>query len=76
MSVLLKRLTFQLASKENLSFDRAEKMAKTILIKRGHLNKDGTATYAGAVRGAMTPLQRDLDRRARYAKKKKKKKRI
>ena len=42
MSVLLKRLTFQLASKENLSFDKAEKMAKTILIKRGHLNEDGT----------------------------------
>ena len=74
MSLLLKRLTSQLMSKDNMSYEEAKNMATAILVKRGHLNTDGTNTYIGAIRGAMTADERALDRKKRYAFKKKKKK--
>jgi len=74
MSLLLRRLTSQLASKENMGYEEAKKMATAILVKRGHLNSDGTTTLAGAIRGSMTADERALDRKKRYAFKKKKKK--
>ena len=57
-----------------MSYDQAKKMATAILVKRGHLNTDGTNTYIGAIRGSMTADERALDRKKRYAFKKKKKK--
>jgi len=74
MSLLLRRLTSQLASKENMGYEEAKKMATAILIKRGHLNSDGTTTLAGAIRGSMTAEERAADRNRRYAYKKKQKK--
>ena len=74
MSLLLRRLTSQLASKENMGYEEAKKMATAILVKRGHLNPDGTTTLTGAIRGSMTADERALDRKKRYAFKKKKKK--
>ena len=74
MSLLLRRLTNQLMSKDNMSYDQAKKMATAILVKRGHLNPDGTNTFTGAIRGSMTADERAVDRKKRYAFKKKKKK--
>ena len=74
MSLLLKRLTSQLMSKDNMSYEEAKNMATAILVKRGNLNTDGTNTYIGAIRGSMTADERALDRKKRYAFKKKKKK--
>jgi hypothetical protein len=51
---LLKRLTAQIGGNE--------KTAKEILIKRGHMNKDGTLTDAGTKRDAMTAAERAKDR--------------
>ena len=59
-----------------MSYEEAKKMATAILVKRGHLNSDGTTTLTGAIRGSMTADERDLDRRKRYAFKKKNKKKI
>ena len=74
MSLLLRRLTNQLMTKDNMSYDQANKMATAILVKRGHLNTDGTNTFTGAIRGSMTADERAVDRKKRYAFKKKKKK--
>ena len=73
MSLLLRRLTSQLVSKENMGYEDAKKMATAILVKRGHLNSDGTTTLTGAIRGSMTAEERAADRNRRYAYKKKKK---
>lgn len=40
----------------------AEALAKNILIKRGHLNKDGSPTLEGQIRGNMSPADRAIDR--------------
>ena len=40
----------------------AEALSKNILIKRGHLNSDGTATAEGHARGSMTASERAIDR--------------
>jgi hypothetical protein len=40
----------------------AENLSKFILIKRGHLNRDGTPTIEGSIRGNMTPGERAIDR--------------
>ena len=40
----------------------AEALSKNILIKRGHLNLDGTATAEGHRRGNMTVSERAIDR--------------
>ena len=74
MSLLLRRLTAQLVSKENMGYEDAKKMATAILVKRGHLNSDGTTTLTGAIRGSMTAEERAADRNRRYAYKKKNKK--
>ena len=74
MSLLLRRLTNQLMTKDNMSYDQAKKMATAILVKRGHLNPDGTNTFTGAIRGSMTADERAVDRKKKYAFKKKKKK--
>ena len=66
-------MTSQLVSKENIGYEEANKMATAILVKRGHLNKDGTTTFAGAVRGSMTAEERAADRNRRYVYKKKRK---
>jgi hypothetical protein len=42
--------------------EEAERFAKNILIKRGHLNKDGTATIEGQIRGNMSAADRAIDR--------------
>jgi len=74
MSLLLRRLTAQLVSKENMGYEDAKKMATAILVKRGHLNSDGTTTLTGAIRGSMTAEERAADRNRKYAYKKKNKK--
>ena len=40
----------------------AEELSKNILIKRGHLNKDGSVTTEGYVRGNMSAADRAIDR--------------
>ena len=42
--------------------EEAETLSKNILIKRGHLNKDGSATIDGHIRGNMSPAERAIDR--------------
>jgi hypothetical protein len=53
---LLARLTSQVGSEE---------LAKSILIKRGHMYPDGTLTPEGQVRNTMTAEERAKDRAAR-----------
>ena len=60
MSLLLDRLTSQLS--QRMGYDKARKMAKGILIKRGQMNSDGSDTSSGMIRGMMTPEQRAVDR--------------
>jgi len=60
VSLLLYRLTSQLA--QRMGYDKAKKMAKGILKKRGHMNDDGSDTPSGMIRGMMTPEQRAVDR--------------
>ena len=45
-----------------MGYDKARKMAKGILKKRGHMNDDGSDTPSGMIRGMMTPEQRAVDR--------------
>ena len=45
-----------------MGYDKARKMAKGILIKRGQMNGDGSDTSSGMIRGMMTPEQRAVDR--------------
>ena len=56
-----KRLKQQLMDKGREDAD-AEALSKNILIKRGHLNSDGTATAEGHRRGNMTASERAIDR--------------
>ena len=57
-----KRLTSQIYKSRGSDYENAKNMAKHILIKRGHLNSDGTPTFSGKVRGLMTPRERAVDR--------------
>jgi hypothetical protein len=61
LPALHKRLKQQLMDKGREDAD-AEALAKNILIKRGHLNLDGTATAEGNKRGGMTASERAIDR--------------
>ncbi len=60
--MLLERLSQQLISENNISPQEADKLAKALLIKRGHLNNDGSYTQQGYERSLMTPQQRAVDR--------------
>ena len=62
LTPLWSRLTFQIQTSRNIGYNEAKNMAKNILIKRGHLHSDGTATFDGAVRGLMSPEERAIDR--------------
>ena len=53
---LLPRLTAQVGS---------EKLAREILIKRGHMTHSGKLTAAGRARDAMTAEERAVDRAAK-----------
>ena len=55
---LLNRLTKQVNS---------ESMARALLIKRGHMTKDGKLTQAGARRKALGNAGRAKDRAAKYS---------
>ena len=45
-----------------------KKLAIELLIKRGHLQKDGkTFTKAGAMRNSMTAEERAIDRASKYS---------
>lgn len=56
---LLERLTEQL--KATKAANPAE-LAKTLLIKRGHMNEDGSLTAEGKKREAMGAANRAIDR--------------
>lgn len=55
---LLDRLTNQVGS---------EKMARALLIKRGHMNRDGSLTAAGHRREMMGAAGRAKDRAAKHS---------
>tara|TARA_R110000868_G_scaffold323867_2_gene584810 strand:- start:923 stop:1186 length:264 start_codon:yes stop_codon:yes gene_type:complete len=50
---MVKRLTAQVGS---------EKLARSILVSRGHMDKEGNLTKAGKARDAMTAEERAVDR--------------
>ena len=56
------RLKQQLIERDGMSEKVAENLSKFILIKKGHLNKDGSVTTEGSIRGNMTPEDRAIDR--------------
>ena len=56
------RLKQQLIDRDGMSEKVAENLSRTLLIRRGHLNKDGTPTTEGIIRGNMTPEERAIDR--------------
>ena len=58
-SKIWSRLSQQLHDK---GVEDSTELAKNILIKRGHLNKDGSDTYEGRVRGSMSAAERAIDR--------------
>jgi hypothetical protein len=58
-SKLWNRLSQQLSDKD---VEDATELAKNILIRRGHLNNDGSDTYEGRVRGNMSAADRAKDR--------------
>jgi hypothetical protein len=60
-SPLLERLQTQLMAKGHPR-EFALQMARDILIKRGHLTKDGLETEEGKKRSSLTPEQRAIDR--------------
>ena len=62
LTPLWSRLTSQIQTSRDIGYNEAKNMAKNILIKRGHLNFDGTTTFNGAVRGLMSPEERAIDR--------------
>ena len=66
--VLLERLTEQLRTQKGAPKD-PESVAREILIKRGHMTKDGTYTEAGQKRNSMTAEERAKDRAAKKSKK-------
>jgi len=55
------RLKEQLMEKGTKELE-AEELSKNILIKRGHLNKDGSVTTEGYIRGNMSAEERAIDR--------------
>lgn len=63
-SKLETRLTRQLAAQGNTG---ARGMARALLIKRGHMNKDGTLTDVGKERQSLGNAGRAKDRAARYS---------
>lgn len=63
-SKLETRLTKQLVAQGNLG---ARGMARALLLKRGHINKDGTLTGAGKERQALGNAGRAKDRAAKYS---------
>ena len=62
LSRIHSNLKQRLIAENNLSDKVAENLSKFILIKKGHLNKDGTPTIEGSIRGNMTPEERAIDR--------------
>ena len=56
------RLKQQLIERDDMSDKVAENLSKFILVKRGHLNRNGTPTMQGSIRGDMTPEERAIDR--------------
>ena len=62
LTPLWSRLAFQIQTSRNIGYDESKNMAKNILIKRGHLDSDGTPTFDGVVRGLMSPEERAIDR--------------
>ena len=61
LSRIHSRLKQQLMDKGREELD-AEEFAKNILIQRGHLNKDGSVTTEGYIRGNMSAADRAIDR--------------
>ena len=61
---LLDRLTNQLLIRQGspYSYKDSNVLARKILIKRGHMNIDGTDTLKGISRGLMTSDDRAIDR--------------
>ena len=55
------RLKEQLMEKGTKELE-AEELSKNILIKRGHLHKDGSVTTEGYIRGNMSAEERAIDR--------------
>jgi len=62
LAPIWERLTLQISDSKNTDYNNAKNIAKNILIKRGHLNSDGTPTFEGINRGIMTPADRAIDR--------------
>ena len=58
LAPIWERLASQIHSSRNIDYENAKSFAKNILVKRGHLNGDGTPTFEGIQRGLMTPEQR------------------
>lgn len=64
MITLLDRLSSQLSDEyKHMSPEESQEMASDILIKRGHLNEDGSLTAEGIIRQNMSPEERAIDRR-------------
>tara|TARA_B110000495_G_C22468451_1_gene290769 strand:+ start:87 stop:383 length:297 start_codon:yes stop_codon:yes gene_type:complete len=61
LSRIHSRLKQQLIEKGTEELE-AEGLAKNILIQRGHLNKDGSVTTEGYIRGNMSAADRAIDR--------------
>lgn len=59
---LYDRLTDQLKEKYNRSEEDARKMAKDLLMQRGHLTEDGELTEEGEERSLMGAEGRSTDR--------------
>jgi|TARA_R100001530_G_scaffold88054_1_gene61302 hypothetical protein len=55
------RLTQQLIESGTGELE-AEELAKNILVQRGHLNRDGSVTTEGYIRGNMSAEERAIDR--------------
>jgi len=66
--VLLERLTEQLRTQKGAPED-PEGAARAILVKRGHMTKDGKYTEAGKKRNSMTAEERAKDRASKKLKK-------
>ena len=47
LAPIWERLTSQIYSSRNINYESAKNLAKNILVKRGHLNGDGTPTFEG-----------------------------
>ena len=62
LAPIWERLTSQIFDSRSINYENAKNLAKNILVKRGHLNIDGTPTLDGIKRGLMTPEERAIDR--------------